>query len=140
MQRLRDTDEAIVIRTDFSNDTAWSAIQAGVKQEVERGTGDSSMMSIFDFVSDTDYAGATIDKLLALAPEDGELTFFMVADGLSMVSEEHAVLVVDTVDEPGRQFRAVPRALFSIAANLSIANMDFADFADNVDDDGVLRR
>ena len=39
----------------------------------------------------------------------------------------------------GRSFRCVAGEVASIAANLAIANMDFSDFADSVEDDGVFR-
>jgi hypothetical protein len=41
--------------------------------------------------------------------------------------------------EYGREFRAIPTAVQSIENNLSIANMDFEDFAEAVDEDGVFR-
>jgi hypothetical protein len=41
--------------------------------------------------------------------------------------------------EPGREFRAVPRAVQAIENNVSLANMDFDDFANAVDDDGIFR-
>ena len=40
---------------------------------------------------------------------------------------------------PGRTFRCVVEEVASIEANLSIANMDFHEFADNVEADGVFR-
>ena len=42
-------------------------------------------------------------------------------------------------DEPGRTFRVIPSEMWSVENNLSIANMDFAEFADAVDEDGVFR-
>ncbi|WP_436838952.1 DUF6924 domain-containing protein [Nocardia salmonicida] len=42
-------------------------------------------------------------------------------------------------DQMGRTFRAIPREVESIVANLSISNMDVHDFADSVDPDGVFR-
>lgn len=41
--------------------------------------------------------------------------------------------------EPGRTFRALPSEVNGIESNLSIANMDWEDFAESVDDDGVFR-
>jgi hypothetical protein len=35
--------------------------------------------------------------------------------------------------------RALPDQIQGIENNLSIANMDFSDFADAVDDDGTMR-
>jgi hypothetical protein len=65
--------------------------------------------------------------------------FLMVVDDLTIRSPEHPILVVDLGREPGREFRAAPAAVQSIENNLSIANMDFAEFADAVDEDGVFR-
>ena len=41
--------------------------------------------------------------------------------------------------EPGRAFRAIPSEVEPIVANLAIANMDFSEFADYADEDGVFR-
>lgn len=43
-------------------------------------------------------------------------------------------------DEVGRTFRAIPQEVEPITANLSIANLDFIDFADNADADGMFLR
>jgi hypothetical protein len=42
-------------------------------------------------------------------------------------------------EEPGRTFRVIPSEMWSVENNLSVANMDFYEFADNVDLDGVFR-
>ena len=63
----------------------------------------------------------------------------MVADGVTMRSADNPVLVVALGDERGREFRAAPTPVHSIENNLSIANMDFHEFADAVGDDGVFR-
>jgi len=62
-----------------------------------------------------------------------------VVDRASLADVEHPVLVLDLADEPGRIFRVVPREMWSVENNLSIANMDWLDFADSVDADGVFR-
>jgi hypothetical protein len=49
------------------------------------------------------------------------------------------VLVIDLREDRGRHFRAVTSHVHSIENNLSIANMDFFEFADNVEIDGVFR-
>jgi hypothetical protein len=55
------------------------------------------------------------------------------------VQLEHPILVVDLYTEPGRSFRVVPAEVWGIENNLSTANMDFAEFADEADADGVFR-
>ena len=56
-----------------------------------------------------------------------------------MAEPDHPLLVLDTRIEPGRSFRALPSQVQSIENNLSIANMDWEDFAGAVDADGVFR-
>jgi hypothetical protein len=46
---------------------------------------------------------------------------------------------VDLFEEPGRAFRLIPSEMWAVENNLSIANMDFAEFADAVDADDVFR-
>ena len=49
------------------------------------------------------------------------------------------ILVIDLYTEVGREFRALPRTIQAIENNLSIANMDFREFADSTDSDGIFR-
>jgi len=49
------------------------------------------------------------------------------------------VLVVDLYSDPGRSFRVIPSELWGVENNLSLANIDFEEFADAVDRDGVFR-
>lgn len=56
-----------------------------------------------------------------------------------MVDDEHPLLAVDLYDEPGRTVRVPPRWHAEGSANMSITNMDFADFADAADESGTFR-
>ncbi len=62
-----------------------------------------------------------------------------VVDHVSLTDAEHPILVLDLGDEPGRAFRVVPREMWGIENNLSIANLSFFEYADSVDADGVFR-
>jgi hypothetical protein len=55
---------------------------------------------------------------------------------------DQTVLFVDLNElsgQVGRAFRSIPSEVEAIVANLSLANMDFAEFADKVDPDGIFR-
>jgi hypothetical protein len=135
MKPLPQSQAALVIRTDFSNHEAWEAIGAAILQITEEGFG-----AHVEFVDDVAYRGATKEQLLDLVPEGDERPFFlMIVDAVTVGSPEHPVLVVDLWHEPGREFRAAPAAVQAIENNLSIANIDFAEFADAVDGDGIFR-
>ena len=135
MKPLPQGQAALVIRTDFSDDGAWEAIGAAILQLTEEGFG-----AQVEFVDDAAYRGVTKEQLLNLVPDGDQRPFFlMIVDDVTVRSPEHPVLVVDLWREPGREFRAVPAAVQAVENNLSIANMDFADFAGAVDEDGIFR-
>jgi len=132
VKRLPRSDQALVIRTDFSDDAAWNTVVAAIQQPVE------GFFAYVDFVDDAAFSGLTVEQLVALR-DDLSKSYAIVADAVTMSGVEHPLLIVDLIEELGRTFRAVPSAIQSIENNLSIANMDFWEFADNVDADGVFR-
>lgn len=129
-----DDMTSLVLRTDFSNDAAWETVQAAVDGAIEYRQA--------TYVSDPDFAGVSIRELVDAdnaASDDEKLTYLFLADTATMADEEYLLLAVDLFDEPGRAFRVPPYWFADIAANLSIANMDFSDFADSVDGTGTFR-
>ena len=135
MKRLPDSDSAFVIRTDFSDQGAWSALCAAIAAPV----GDYGFLAHVSFVDDAAYRDSTPEQLIDLLRESGTHTFVIVADEMSMSHPEHPLLVIDLWTKPGSAFRAVPTAIQAIENNLSISNMDFREFADAVDADGIFR-
>ncbi|POX50543.1 hypothetical protein C3489_22035 [Streptomyces sp. Ru71] len=116
----------LVLRTDFSDDAAWNALCARLDSADESATR----------VSDPRFDGASIEALLDeenAAAEDERICEVFLADATTLTDPELPLLAVDLHDEPGRTFRVPVRWYADIAANLSIANMDFADYADAAD-------
>jgi hypothetical protein len=125
---------SLVLRTDFSDDTAWDLLQAAIDS--------SHAYRNATYVSDPAYAGVTIQALVdadAAASDDDKLTYLFLADATTMTNHEHPLLAVDLSTEPGRTFRLPPRWYADVSANLTIANMDFAEFADATDGSGTFR-
>ena len=91
------------------------------------------------FVSDRSYEGLTVAQIADAVPAAFRHSFIFVADETAIRHSEHPLLVIDLGDEPGRTFRVIPSEMWGVENNLSIANMDFHEFADNVEDDGVFR-
>ena len=85
------------------------------------------------------YQDATKEQLLRLVPKDYEHSFIILVDRTAISQPEFPLLIVDLYEEPGREFRAIPSQIQGIENNLSLANMDFAEFADSVSEDGVFR-
>lgn len=133
MNQLPETDNVLVLRTDFSDDAAWQAICAAIQAPV------GPFRAYVDCVSSRTYDGITMEEIVALIPTDFEHDIVFVVDSETLSHPEHPVLVVDAYAEPGRSFRVIPAEVWGVENNLSLANMDFAEFADAVDADGVFR-
>lgn len=135
METIPQTENALVLRTDYSDDAAWEKVCAAIRRPV----GVYRFLAYVEFLDDVQYEGIGVTRLLALIPEEYAHSFILIVDGITISYPEHPLLVVDLYDQPGRSFRAIPGQIQGIENNLSIANMDFRDFADAVDGDGVFR-
>ena len=129
---VSDADASPLVRTFFGDDVAFQRLVVDAQAPYEYG-----FRAWFDpVISDPLLEG--FDAATLAATEGNAFTVY-VADHLSMNAEERSLLVVDRHDVPGRSFRCVLPELWGVENNLRIANMDFEDFADSVDDDGVFR-
>ena len=133
MNQIPETENAVVLRTDFSDDAAWKSVCAAIQKPV------GDFRAHVDFVSDPAYGDLTVAQLLSLIPEGFKHSFVFVVDRATLSQPQHPILVVDLLTEPGRTFRVIPSAMWGVENNLTLANMDFADFAGCVDQDGVFR-
>ena len=138
MEMLPKTQDSPVVRTDFSDDSAWRTVCEIIRRPVADGFG-GEFFAYVEFVDNTAFRDLDEQKLVGRIPEGFEHGFLMVVDAIATRSPEHPILVIDLYRERGRSFRAIPSEIQAVENNLSIANMDFADFADCVDADGVFR-
>jgi hypothetical protein len=129
------TDSAVVIRTDFSSQQSWLAVQEQMLAESDEG-----FRAYVEIVDDEGFEGSEPDRVLASVGDDYGYSFVIIADRLTMIDAEHPLLVLDLGHELGRSFRVIPGAVQSVENNLSIANMDFFEFADAAEQDGGVYR
>lgn len=139
-----------VVRTDFSDDEAWEL----VVYELTKPDDDGVEAHVTP-VEDRALANVTGDVLGGAFDGQGmSYGYLVLADARSMAEAAAGVdLTVDYVDLsisdledaelgesfPGRTFRCAARQFPSVEVNLSIANVKFAEVADNVAADGVFR-
>lgn len=135
MKTIPSTANVLVLRTDFSDQIAWVEICA----EIRKPVGTLHFVAYLDYLNDMEYADITKEQILNLLPSDYNHSFIIVADRKAMTDPEHPLLIIDLVDTPASEFRAVPSQIQGIQNNLSIANMDFKEFTDAADKDGVFR-
>ena len=131
MPKLPDAENALVVRTDFSDQGAWETVQREITEPVD------GFQAYVHFVDDRELSGLSLPEIVKAAGHDR--SYVMVVDRTAIESSEHPVLVIDLYDEPGRTFRALPSCVQSIENNLSISNMDFEEFARAVGKDGIFR-
>lgn len=132
-------EESALIRTDYTDDTAWNQVIADAQAPQ---TPDGFTADLIP-VDDPSWDGVTVDELLAKIGEPPPY-FVFVADRETLTHPEHPILAVDISgtdypDEHGQTVRIIPSQMWSIENNLSLANMDFADFIRNAGPDGIFR-
>jgi hypothetical protein len=135
MKKLPKTEKVPVVRTDFANEPEWQAICAAIQEPDE----EFGFTANVQFISDPEYASLIAENFPDILPEDTHHTFAFIIDRATLSNPDHPVLVVDLMEEPGRSFRVIPAQMWSVENNLSIANMDFSEFADAVGHDNIYR-
>lgn len=92
-----------------------------------------------EFLADAQYAGISKKQLLELIPKDYNHPFIILVDQIAIALPDHPLLIVDLCEGSGREFRAIPSEIQGIENSLSIANMDFQEFAEAVNEDNIFR-
>src|SRR6266496_2374017 len=110
-----------------------------ISAAIRKPVGEFGFLAYVDFLDDKQYADITKDQLLASIPKNYNHSFIIVVDKIAISNSEYPLLIVDLYEKSGREFRAIPSQIQGIENNLSIANMDFEEFADSADEDGVFR-
>jgi len=157
MESIPLSEHAPFIRTDFSDDSIWKSVCDEVRKpnrelqeafdfmlaanaHLGRDTEDlAGCIAYVDILDSPQFANISLEQLLQLVPGDFPHTFLFIFDDLTASHVDHPVLVVDLYHEHGRTFRALPNQIQGIENNLSIANMDWEDFAGSLDQDGIFR-
>ena len=131
---LPSTEASLLVRTDFSDDPAWERTRAASLRE-----NDDGFRAHLHVVDDASLREATWQDLAqAVRALERHAWVLFVADAAAL-SGEHPVQVVDVSRAARPPFRCVASELWAVDSNLNLANMEWEDFADNVESDGVYR-
>jgi hypothetical protein len=137
MKQLPITANPLVIRTCFESQEAWETV-CGLIRAPQYFASDPFHANV-DLLNDIEFANLSPEDLMVRVPAGYPHSFLLIVDRIAISPPELPILVIDLYGERGRTFRAIPSQIQSIENNLSIANMDFFEFADNVDEDGIFR-
>jgi succinylarginine dihydrolase len=94
--------------------------------------------------------GLTASRLLKMVPAEVHHAVAFLVDAEALTHSDRPILVINLFDyvegldngegpQYGATFRVVPSEMWSVQNNLTISNMDWAEFAENVDSDGIFR-
>jgi hypothetical protein len=104
-----------------------------------------------EFVDNRSYEGLTAPRLLETLPAEVNHAVAFLADTKALTHPDRPILVINLYDyveglndqgkgpQYGATFRVVPSEMWSVQNNLTIANMDWEEFAENTGDDGIFR-
>lgn len=134
MQRIPETANALVLRTDFSNAEAWETLCA-VLGQVHHGL----FLANCSCLSDPQFTGLQPEAIPSLIQQDSRHTFIFLADQRTFAEVGMPLLAVELFDEGTMTFRVESSSLACVENNLSLGNSDFEDFIGSVDNDGVFR-
>jgi hypothetical protein len=128
-----------VVRADFSEVRAWRWIVKEISTLTEEGFG-----ADVEFVEDRTLEGldevAIVTTYPRLYPQQYRHPVLFVVDSVAISAPEHVLLVVNlNAGVNAGPFRTLPRQVQGIQNNLSLANMDYIEFARSVGTDGVFR-
>jgi hypothetical protein len=136
---LPDTWSVPVVRADFSDDGVWVRITEKIAEPTVEGFG-----ADVEFVEDPALTGLDEAALAAGYPRAYPHAYrhpvLFVVDAVAVTEPEHPLLVVNlNAGVDVAPFRALPRQVQGIQNNLSLANMDYVEFARSAEADGVFR-
>ncbi|WP_425399794.1 DUF6924 domain-containing protein [Aeoliella sp.] len=155
MKMLPNSNDSLFIRTYFDDEESWQTICREIREPAAEHTEGWSLLgelyetpgqqfpdkpqAFLTIVDDQDFSGEAPKQLASCLPSNTHHSFLLVVDEQATTNPEHPILVVDVNDQVGRTFRTVPSQVQSIENNLSLANMDWEDFSESIDADGVFR-
>jgi hypothetical protein len=136
---LPQTWSVPVVRADFSDDGVWDRLKAEISEPTAEGFG-----ADVEFVEDHALGGLAEEAIVAgygrAYPHKYRHPILFVVDAVALSTVEHAVLVINlNAGVDAEPFRTLPRQVQAIQNNLSLANMDYVDFARCKNADGIFR-
>ncbi|WP_131735798.1 DUF6924 domain-containing protein [Actinomadura roseirufa] len=132
---LPATRVTLLVRTDFGDDQRWCDLLEALAELNDPGPAAVARregLLIVDLpatvVDDRAFEHLQPGQVPALVPSDEHAVMVALADAVTFADPAHPLLVVDLYDTPGQAARIPLEEAGSMAANLELANADFAGF------------
>src|SRR5215208_330327 len=96
VKQLPDSDQSLVVRTDFSDDATWAEVRTAFAAPV------GDFQAFLEFVDDREYDGASTSQIVEMRPANEGMTFVFLADRETMMQSEHTALVLELRNKSAR--------------------------------------
>lgn len=123
-----------LLRTDQTRPERWDALLACIAAPSELG-----FQASVDPLTHSELEGLTEQDIRRVPRANNAERFVLVADATAQGDDEFPILVVDISGEGKPSFRVTCKCLWAVQNNLSLGNMDWEDFSESTDPDGVYR-
>jgi len=129
-------EATLLVRTDFNDEGGWRTLLDGLGElddenrtqvdfeDLEEGEAGFGAL----VVDDREFESLQPGQVPVLVPSKADVTMVALADAVTLADPALPLLVVDLYDTPGQAIRIPLAEAGSMAANLEISNMDFAEF------------
>lgn len=135
MTTLPSTNNPIVLRTDFSNDNEWT----NICKEISTPDPEFGFLANVEIINDKTFENISEEIIINNDVSNYNHNFIFIVDKNTIANSEHPILCLGVNDNKGLKMRTIPSEMWGIENNLSIANMDFEDFSNATDKDGIFR-
>lgn len=134
MLLLPTSDNSLVVRTTFSDEERWEDALSVVLTENEDG-----FRAYVEVVDDSAWDGASWKQVRQAALEANDPVSVLFIVDRAALEPGYPIQVIDLDDDARQPFRCIARELWGVENNLNISNMDWEEFAESTDHDGVFR-
>lgn len=135
MPQIPSTADAPFVRTDFSDAAAWRDLL----NMVALPSSEDGFLANITIVDDPAFQAADPVELAKGVGQSGaHHAVVFVADAMTLAHADRPILCIDP-SAPQNTFRVIPSEFWGVENNLSLANMDWEEFAGSVDADGIFR-
>lgn len=135
MKTIAATTEVLVLRVDFSDDSSWNELCS----EIKTPNYDFDLIANVEFCNNKEFESLTIEQVVSTLSKNYEHSIIFIADTTTFSNKEHPVLCVELREQRGESFRVIPAEMCLLEINISLSNMDFFEFAENTEPDGIFR-
>ncbi|MQY03746.1 DUF6924 domain-containing protein [Actinomadura macrotermitis] len=123
----------LLVRTGFADEQGWRALMSALgepadDEESDEGQYYEEVEFCVLVVDDRAFEDLQPGQAPALVPPGRNTTMVALADATALAEPGHPLLLVDLYDTPGHAIRIPLAEAGSVAVNLELANMDFAEF------------